>query len=161
MKLYVKNTNPVLLTQFNLQPQLKYRFRDYFFPDAYGVSGPLVGMDDLLEEFTENNYFMKIEFRLDRQKVIAVNQVMSGYDTVEFHTLSKAQKRTFAMRLELRHLFIKKTLSAPEKKDFKMKLPYYLAEELLDILLEYCTVDNRTYLTRLDKLKNDLHQQLL
>ena len=149
------------MTTHNLLLQLKYRFRDYFFPNAYGVSGSLVGMDDLIEEFTENNYFMKIEFRLDRQKVIALNQVMIGYDAVEFHTLSKAQKRTFAMRLELRHLFIKKTLSAPEKEDFKMKLPFYLAEELLDILIEYCAIDDRTYLTGLDTLKNDLHQLLL
>lgn len=149
------------MTTDQLLLKLKYRFRDYFFPDAYGVSGSLVGMDDLIEEFTENNYFMKIEFRIDRQKIIALNQIMSGYDSVEFNQLSKPQKRTFAMRQELRHLFIKKTLSAPEKKDFKMKLPYYLSEELLDILMEYCSINDKTYLTGLDNLKNDLHQKLL
>lgn len=149
------------MTTHQLLLQLKYRFRDYFLPDAYGVSGSLVGMEDLLEEFTEENYFMKIEFRIDRQKIIALNQVMGGYDAVVFNQLSKPQKRTFAMRLELRQLFIKKTLSAPESKDFKMKLPFYLAEELLDILLEYCSINDKTYLTGLDKLKNDLHQKLL
>lgn len=149
------------MTTHNLLLQLKYRFRDYFFPDAYGVSGSLIGMEDLLEEFTEENYFMKIDFKINRQKIIALNQIMNGYDAIEFNTLSKSQKRTFAMRLELRHILIKKTLSAPENKDFKIKLPFYLAEELLEILLEYCTITDTTYLTGLDQLKNDLHQKLL
>lgn len=149
------------MTTHQLLLQLKYRFRDYFLPDAYGVSGSLVGMEDLLEEFTEENYFMKIEFRIDRQKIIALNQIMSGYDSVEFNQLSKPQKRTFAMRQELRRLFIKKTLSVQDNKDLKMKLPFYLAEELLDILMEYCSINDKTYLTGLDKLKNDLHQLLL
>lgn len=150
------------MTTTELILQLKYRFRDYFIPEAqYSRSGSLVGIDELIEEYEESNYKMKIEFRINRQKVIAINGLLSGYDNVDFRTLSKPQKHIFSLRLELRHIFIKKTISAPESKYFKMKLPYYLAEELLDLLMEYCSVENVSYLTGLDQLKNDLHQKLI
>ena len=147
------------MTTTELLLQLKYRFRDYFIP-VEGKSGSLVGLEDYIEEYIESNYPMKIEFKINRQKIIALNGVLSGYDQVDFNTLNKPAKRTYSLRIELRQIFIKKTLSSPEKKEFKMKLPYYLAEELLDVLFEYC-ISSQSYLTGLDQLKNDLHQKLL
>ena len=150
------------MTITQLLLQIKYRFRDYFIPvDEHGKTGSLVGMEDLIYDYIENNYTMKIDFKINKLKIIALNNLLSKYDSVDINSVQREKKSTFSLRLELRHIFIKKTLSATSDKDFKMKLPYYLAEELLDVLMEYCIADKGSYVTGLDQLKNELHQKLI
>lgn len=102
---------------------------------------------------------MKIDFKTNKHTLIAVNTLLSINDTIDFHSLTKRQKVPFSMRMELRYIFIKKTMSCNPVKDFKMKLPYYLADELLDILRDY--FDSGAYHNGLEMLKNQLHPQLL
>ncbi|BFO64103.1 hypothetical protein [Chryseobacterium sp. KCF3-3] len=102
---------------------------------------------------------MKVDFKTNKQTVIAVNALLSRYDNIEFYSLNKRQKVPFAMRMELRYIFIKKTMSCNPAKDFKMKLPYYLADELLDVIREYC--ESGAYNNGIELLKNQLHPQLL
>lgn len=102
---------------------------------------------------------MKIEFKINKQTVIAVNTLLSVYDNIEFNSMNKHQKIIFSMRKELRFIFIKKTMNCNASKDFKMKLPYYLAHELLGVLLEYFV--SGSYHNGIEQLKNQLHPQLL
>lgn len=103
---------------------------------------------------------MKIQFKINKPKLIVINGILSGYDHIDFSGLSRSQKTVFSLRLELRHFFIKKTIIATEK-DMKIKLPYYLAVELLDVLTEYCIANDSSIINGIDKLKNELHQQLV
>lgn len=102
---------------------------------------------------------MKIEFKTNKETVIAVNSLLSVNDNIVFHSLNKRHKIPLSMRLELRFIFIKKTMNCNPSKDFKMKLPYYLANELLDVIREYC--ESGSYNNGIEQLKNQLHPQLL
>lgn len=102
---------------------------------------------------------MKIEFTTNKETVIAVNSLLSVNDNIVFSSLNKRHKIPLSMRLDLRFIFIKKTMSCNPNKDFKMKLPYYLADELLDVLREY--IESGSYHNGIEQLKNQLHPQLL
>ncbi|WP_312399542.1 hypothetical protein [Chryseobacterium sp.] len=102
---------------------------------------------------------MRIDFKLTRPTVIAVNVLLSNYDIVQFDGLRKNEKIHYSMRLELRNIFIKKTMSCHPAKEFKMKLNYYLAEELMKVLTEYFVSGH--YNNGLEMLKNQLHPKLL
>lgn len=102
---------------------------------------------------------MKIEFKTNRQTVIAINNLLSVYDEVTFNSMKNSVKVTLSMRMDLRFIFIKKTMSCNPSKDFKMKLPYYLANELLEVITEYCV--KGSYHNGIEMLKNQLHPQLL
>jgi hypothetical protein len=106
---------------------------------------------------------MKITIILTKEKLIILNLLLSFLDNVNFAGLDKSVKGEFALRMELRKIFIKKTLSVSETlKPFKIHLPYYVAEELFDFinekLLDDCSRFEANFLTM---LKSDLHQKLL
>lgn len=148
------------MTTTDLLLNLKYHFRDYFIP-VEGKSRSLIGVEDLITNYIENNYSMKISFQINKEKIVALNQVLSVYDRANFETAATWFKPKLAMRKELRSHFVRKTIDCNETKSFKVSLPYYLASELYTLLAEHCIDNDTTYFNGLDQLKNTLHQKLL
>lgn len=108
---------------------------------------------------------MNVTINIDNSHLSVINSVMSELDRIEFAGLKKNLKTIVSICIELREKLLKKAISTrTSKKAFKLKLKYYMAEALLNYLVEFDiyfqalpgTYEGNT----LTLVKNQLHQQL-
>ncbi|AZA90937.1 hypothetical protein EG343_09960 [Chryseobacterium nakagawai] len=90
---------------------------------------------------------------------------MAELDTIEFTGLKRNLKTIVSICIELREKLLKKAISnRTSKKAFKLKLKFYMAEALLNYLVEfdiYFDASPGSYSgNTLTIVKNQLYQQL-
>lgn len=108
---------------------------------------------------------MKITIEITTEKMILLNQYLSNYDSINFAGLPKSEKKEVSLMIDVRKIFIKKTLNNLQNtKKIKVSMPYYLADSLHNYL-QNILVNNEmlsVYIrTTIELVRNQLHQQLL
>ncbi|WP_395974223.1 hypothetical protein [Chryseobacterium cucumeris] len=105
---------------------------------------------------------MKIELKIDRDQLNAINTIMSPLDVINFQSLPRAGKSNLAACFELRQKFLQKSIKQQNNtKPFKVSIPYYLADHLLHYLNNY-KGNLSPYEANVGlMLKSQLHQKLL
>lgn len=107
---------------------------------------------------------MKITILINSEKLALINRHMSYIDGVNFIGLPKDYKKIVSELIEIRKIFIKKTLNNLHNiKDFKISIAYHLADALHDFLQQILMKNFMGIFetTALESVRNDLHQQLL
>ncbi|AKK74459.1 hypothetical protein OK18_19200 [Chryseobacterium gallinarum] len=105
---------------------------------------------------------MKIELKINRDQLNAINTIMAPLDVINFQSLPRSGKSNLAACVELRHKFLQKSIKQQHNhKPFKISIPYYLAEHLLHYLSNF-----KGNLSPFDAnagliIINQLHQKLL
>ncbi|AKK73792.1 hypothetical protein OK18_15315 [Chryseobacterium gallinarum] len=108
---------------------------------------------------------MNVTVNIDYAGLCVINNVMSALDTIEFSGLKRNLKTIVSICIELREKLLKKAISTrTNKKEFKLKLKFYMAEALLNYLIEFDiffdaaagSYEGNTLMI----VKNQLHQQL-
>jgi len=108
---------------------------------------------------------MNVTINIDYTQLCVLNDGMSELDQITFSGLKKNLKTIVSICLDLREKLLKKAISSrTSKKPFKLKLKYYMAEALLNYLVEFdiCFESSPgSYAANtLIMVKNQLHQQL-
>jgi hypothetical protein len=108
---------------------------------------------------------MNVTINIDYSQLCVINSVMSELDQISFPGLKRNLKTVVSICLDLREKLLKKAISTKtSKKAFKLKLKYYMAEALLNYLVEfsiYFEASPGSYAgNTLVMIKNQLHQQL-
>lgn len=108
---------------------------------------------------------MNVTIKIDYDQLCVINSVMSELDQISFPGLKRNLKTIVSICLDLREKLLKKAISTrTSKKAFKLKLKYYMAEALLNYLVEfdiYFEAAPGSYAgNTLIMVKNQLHQQL-
>ncbi|WP_066435517.1 hypothetical protein [Chryseobacterium sp. CCH4-E10] len=108
---------------------------------------------------------MTITIVIDYFQLCVINSLMKELDTIVFEGLKKQTKSIVAICVELREKLLQKAIKMRFKDQvFKLKLKYYMAEALLNYLVEFDILFNAlpgsyNYNT-LTMVKNQLHQKL-
>jgi len=108
---------------------------------------------------------MNVTINIDYDQLCVINSVMSELDHVSFPGLKRNLKTIVSICLDLREKLLKKAISTrTSKKAFKLKLKYYMAEALLNYLVEFeksfSAVRGSYEANTLIVVRNQLHQQL-
>ncbi|AZB17593.1 hypothetical protein EG352_07340 [Chryseobacterium indologenes] len=108
---------------------------------------------------------MNVTINIDYSQLCVINGVMSELDKVVFNGLKRNLKTIVSICVELREKLLKKAISTRmNKKAFKLKLKYYMAEALFNYLVEFDiyfdALPGSYEGNTLTLVKNQLHQQL-
>lgn len=108
---------------------------------------------------------MNVTITIDNSQLSIINNVMAELDQIVFNGLKRPLKTIVSICIELREKLLKKAISTKtSKKAFKVKLKYYMAEALLNYLVEFDIYFDSTpgsySANTLIMVKNQLHQQL-
>lgn len=108
---------------------------------------------------------MNVLINIDYSQLCVINNVMSELDKIVFPGLKRNLKTIVSICVELREKLLKKAISARiNKKPFKLKLKYHMAEALFNYLVEfdiYFEAPPGSYEgNTLTLVKNQLHQKL-
>ena len=109
---------------------------------------------------------MKITIKIDSDTLFLLKACFDLYRNNDgSHAKTREEKSNMAMFFNLRTTFAKKAITlVPNGKDFKIKLPYYLANMLYDFVCNQLQLNVAFGIyerTKMELLRNDLHQQLL
>lgn len=108
---------------------------------------------------------MNVTINIDYGQLCVINRVMTELDNIVFAGLKRNLKTIVSICVELREKLLKKAISTRmNKKAFKIKLKFYMAEALLNYLIEFDIffdlVPGSYEGNTLTLVKNQLHQQL-
>jgi hypothetical protein len=108
----------------------------------------------------------KVILLLNNDKLLVVNNCMSGLDSLQINGVGRQQKSLVSICFELRTELLQKAVKMRQNdKTFAIKLSHYKAEALYNYLKDYSILfpDNfGTYENNLIELiKNEIHPQLL